>query len=103
MATILIGYDVHPPEGRTHDELVKAIQSLGVWWHHLETIWIVKSAQTPAAIRDRLSQPIADTWAQLHNDPLAVWAEQHFGLTPAPFSLHRRVEGLRSRRRKVGY
>ncbi|MEO6841872.1 MAG: hypothetical protein ABI192_14035 [Bradyrhizobium sp.] len=54
MATILIGYDVHPPEGRAYDDLVRAIQSLGVWWHHLETIWIVKSNQTPAAIRNQL-------------------------------------------------
>jgi hypothetical protein len=54
MATILIGYDVHPPEGRTHDGLVGAIQSLGIWWHHLETIWIVKTSQTPADIRDQL-------------------------------------------------
>ena len=52
MATILIGYDFHAPEGPAHDQLVKAIQSLGVWWHHLETIWIVKCDQTPAAIRD---------------------------------------------------
>ncbi len=60
MATILIGYDVHPPEGRAHDELVTAIQSLGVWWHHLEAIWIVKSDQTPAAIRDRLKSHVGD-------------------------------------------
>jgi hypothetical protein len=54
MATILIGYDFHAPEGPAHDQLVKAIQSLGVWWHHLETIWIVKCEQTPAAILDQL-------------------------------------------------
>jgi hypothetical protein len=58
MATILIGYDVHSPEGRTHDGLVRTIKSLGIWWHHLETIWIVKSSQTPAAIRDQLKPHI---------------------------------------------
>jgi hypothetical protein len=58
MATILIGYDVHSPEGATHDQLVTAIQSLGAWWHHLETIWIVKSDRTPAAIRDQLKSHI---------------------------------------------
>lgn len=58
MATILIGYDVHPAEGGVHDELVAAIRSLGVWWHHLETIWIVKSNQTPAAIRDQLKSHV---------------------------------------------
>jgi hypothetical protein len=60
MATILIGYDVHPAEGRAHDELVRSIQTLGVWWHHLETIWIVKSNQTPAAIRDQLRSRVGD-------------------------------------------
>jgi len=54
LATILIGYDVHSPTGNAYDDLVKAIQSLGAWWHHLETIWIVQSAYTPGAIRDRL-------------------------------------------------
>jgi hypothetical protein len=54
MATILIGYDFHAPGDPAHEQLVKAIQSLGVWWHHLETIWIVKCDQTPAAIRDQL-------------------------------------------------
>jgi hypothetical protein len=58
MATILIGYDVHSPEGRTNAQLVTAIQCLGSWWHHLETIWIVKSDQTPATIRDQLKSHV---------------------------------------------
>jgi len=58
MATILIGYDVHSPEGPMNDQLVTAIQSLGGWWHHLETIWIVKSDQTPATIRDQLKSHV---------------------------------------------
>ena len=66
MATLLIGYDVHPPEGRTYDELVTAIQSLGAWWHHLETIWIVKCDHTPAQIRDRLKSHVG------HDDQLLV-------------------------------
>jgi hypothetical protein len=59
MATILIGYDFHAPEGPAHDQLVKAIQSLGVWWHHIETIWIVKCEQTPEAIRDQLKSHVS--------------------------------------------
>jgi hypothetical protein len=53
-ATMLIAYDVHPPKGDAYEKLAEAIQSLGGWWHHLETIWIVRCAQTPAEIRDRL-------------------------------------------------
>jgi hypothetical protein len=54
-ATVLIAYDVHPPKGDAYDKLVKAIQSLGPWWHHLETIWIARSDQSIAEIRDLLS------------------------------------------------
>jgi hypothetical protein len=53
-ATILIGYDIHPPRGESYDALIRAIQSLGSWWHHLETIWIVQCPHTPGEIRDRL-------------------------------------------------
>jgi hypothetical protein len=58
MATLLIAYDVHPPEGEAYDDLIRAIQSLGTWWHHLETIWIVQCAHTPGEIRDRLKSLI---------------------------------------------
>src|SRR6202451_2103175 len=58
MATILIAYDIHPPKGEAYDDLIKTIQSLGTWWHHLETIWIVQCAHTPSEIRDRLKSHI---------------------------------------------
>jgi hypothetical protein len=57
-ATILIAYDIHPAWGAAYDDLVKAIQSLGAWWHHLETVWIVRSDKTPEQIRDRLKSCI---------------------------------------------
>jgi hypothetical protein len=58
LATILIAYDIHPLKGEAYDDLIKAIQSLGTWWHHLETIWIVQCAHTPGEIRDRLKSRI---------------------------------------------
>ena len=54
MAITLIAYDLHDPKGALHDRLVEKIMSLGSWWHHLETIWIVKSVHGPAHIRDHL-------------------------------------------------
>jgi len=57
-ATVLIAYDIHPQEGEAYDDLTKAIQSLGGWWHHLETTWIVKCAHTPDHIRDQLKSHI---------------------------------------------
>jgi hypothetical protein len=53
-----VAYDIHPPKGEAYENLVKAIRSLGAWWHHLETVWIVQCAHTPAEIRDRLKSHI---------------------------------------------
>jgi hypothetical protein len=60
VATILVAYDVHPAKGEAYEELIKAIQSLGTWWHHLETIWIVQSTDTPGEIRDRLKSHLGN-------------------------------------------
>jgi hypothetical protein len=57
-ATILIAYDIHPAQGAAYDDLISAIQSLGAWWHHLETVWIVRSNQKPDEIRDKLKSYI---------------------------------------------
>jgi len=54
LASILIAYDIHPAAGPAYDNLVQAIQSMGAWWHHLETVWIVRSKKTPEEIRDAL-------------------------------------------------
>jgi hypothetical protein len=57
-ATVLIAYDIHPPAGEAYDELIAAIKALGTWWHHLETIWIVKSNHTPADIKNQIGPRI---------------------------------------------
>jgi hypothetical protein len=58
LPSILIAYDIHPPKGEGYENLVEAIRSLGVWWHHLETVWIVQCSYAPAEIRDRLRSHI---------------------------------------------
>jgi hypothetical protein len=54
-AATLIAYDLHASKGALYDELVGKIMSLGAWWHHLETVWIVKSVHTPGQIKDQLA------------------------------------------------
>jgi hypothetical protein len=54
-AATLIAYDLHASKGTQYDELVEKIMSLGAWWHHLETVWIVKSVHAPGQIRDQLA------------------------------------------------
>ena len=58
IATILIAYDIHPTEGKMYDDLIERIQSLGDWWHHLESAWIVRCAYSPREIRDQLKSYI---------------------------------------------
>lgn len=53
-ATTLIAYDLHAPKGALYDQLAEKIMSLGAWWHHLETIWIVNSVHAPGQIKDQL-------------------------------------------------
>jgi hypothetical protein len=57
--TVLITYDIHQERGANYAALLEAIQGLGAWWHHLETVWVVRSGMTPKEIRDRLATHIA--------------------------------------------
>lgn len=76
MATQLISYDLLTP-GKNYSQLHAAIKALGLWWHCLESTWIVETAEGSAAIRDALSSHIDA------NDKLLVvglngnWATRH--------------------------
>uniref|UniRef100_UPI003FD8692B hypothetical protein n=1 Tax=Desulfovibrio sp. TaxID=885 RepID=UPI003FD8692B len=48
----LISYDLNAP-GKNYDQLYDAIKSLGGWWHHLDSTWIVTHAGPATAIRDK--------------------------------------------------
>jgi hypothetical protein len=58
VGTMLIAYDIHPSRGKAYDNVVQVTQSLGNWWHHLETVWIVQCEYSPTEIRDRLAPHI---------------------------------------------
>jgi hypothetical protein len=60
LATVLIAYDIHRPDGDHYDKLAAYIKGLGAWWHHLETVWIVKCNLTPAQIRAQLQSVMVD-------------------------------------------
>ena len=60
IATILIAYDIHPSEGESYENFTEKIRSLGGWWHHLESTWILKSGHAPGEIRDQLRAYISD-------------------------------------------
>ena len=53
MSTKLIAYDLNTP-GQKYAPLIESIKSLGAWWHHLDSTWLVKTSLTAAEVRDRL-------------------------------------------------
>ena len=53
MDSYLITYDLCKP-GQNYEKLYEAIKKHGKWCHCLESIWIVKSQNSAAAIRDAL-------------------------------------------------
>jgi hypothetical protein len=74
-ATVLIAYDIHSRQDDGYAALVETIQSLGAWWHHLETVWIVRSHKTPEEIRDKLATHISADDQLLVADITGVAAE----------------------------
>lgn len=65
MKTYLIGYDLNKT-GQDYETLIEQIKKLGIWWHHLDSTWIIKSDLTAAQIRDILESYVDN------NDELLV-------------------------------
>ncbi|MEK6328465.1 MAG: SinR family protein [Actinomycetota bacterium] len=55
MSTLLVGYDLNRP-GQDYANLIERIKQIGVWWHHLDSTWLVKTGLTPAQLRDDLKR-----------------------------------------------
>ena len=55
MKTYIIGYDLNRPRGASdYPNLINAIKSIGLWWHHLDSTWLVNSNQSAEQIRNNL-------------------------------------------------
>ena len=51
---ILITYDLNKP-GKNYMPLFKAIKDIsGTWWHSLTSVWLIKTDQSPAQIKNLL-------------------------------------------------
>ena len=55
MNTFLIGYDLNK-QGQDYTTLIEKIKELGIWWHCLDSTWLVKLNSTSVLIRNYLSQ-----------------------------------------------
>lgn len=53
----LIGYDLNK-SGQNYTTLIENIKALGLWWHCLDSTFIVKFSLTAVAIRDHLKKYI---------------------------------------------
>lgn len=66
MKTILIAYDLNA-SGQDYAELHDAIRELARgWWHHLDSLWLIKTELRPVEVRDLLKVKIDE------NDELLV-------------------------------
>ncbi|WP_413806322.1 hypothetical protein [Streptomyces sp. OE57] len=54
---LIIGYDLNRP-GQDYGSLQEAIKTLGTWWHHLDSTWIVATSKTTIQVRDGLKKHI---------------------------------------------
>ena len=49
-----INYDLNQP-GQNYDELHAAIKGCGVWWHYLDSTWLVDTNLTAQELWNKLS------------------------------------------------
>lgn len=57
MAAYSINYDLKAP-GRNYQGLYDEIKKSQLWWHYLESTWIIITNETPDAVWNRLSSQI---------------------------------------------
>lgn len=55
MSTLMIGYDLNRP-GQNYSELIAHIKTLGTWWHHLDSTWLIVTSRTVAEVRDEIKR-----------------------------------------------
>lgn len=55
--TLMVSYDLRKP-GRDYSSLYTAIKGASDWAHPLESVWLIKTNQTPEYWRDYLRQYI---------------------------------------------
>jgi hypothetical protein len=66
MNKYLITYDLKNKSIKNYDLLYLAIKSIGPWWHHLDSTWIIKSNRSSREIWTLLARHL------LKNDHILV-------------------------------
>lgn len=71
---ILVTYDLKQP-GQRYSKLFEAIRSLGAYWHHLDSVWVIDTPLRPSQVYERL-RPLIDD-----NDNLLIIVVDPNGLS----------------------
>jgi hypothetical protein len=59
MATLMVGYDLYKPD-QNYQSLIDHLKSFGVWWHNLDSTWLVVTNKAPSTVRDELWAEMGD-------------------------------------------
>lgn len=57
MRTMLVGYDLNQP-GQNYPGLHEALKAVPLWWHYLDSTWLLRTEESAVQLRDRLSRHI---------------------------------------------
>jgi len=57
MSTLLVSYDLHKPE-KDYRNLLDELKRYELWWHCLESFWLLVTAETSIELRDKLKAHI---------------------------------------------
>jgi len=76
MNTLLISYDLNRPH-QDYPKLLNKLKSYGTRWHHLDSLWIIKTNESAKDMRDTL-KPLIDSDDELLvvniTDDAAAWS-----------------------------
>jgi hypothetical protein len=53
MNTFLVAYDLNKP-GQDYEPLWQKLKEFGTWWHHLDSLWLVRTEMTAVQLRNVL-------------------------------------------------
>jgi hypothetical protein len=54
---VMVTYDLKQP-GQNYGPLIEEIKSIGAWWHHLESTWLLDTPLTPPQVWARISKHV---------------------------------------------
>jgi hypothetical protein len=59
VGTILVGYDLNA-SGKDYEGLIARLKEYPLWWHHLDSTWLLKTDDSASVVRDALKQFLDD-------------------------------------------